>query len=432
MAGQPLQKTWGNGRNTTYAYHPQNLHLTRLQVSGSLLDLRYGYDLAGNVVAIQDASVGETLRFAYDSFDRLTIFESAQTPFGTVTIKAKGSNVDGWPLMQYGVVVQEWMVNSTDYADYTAQAPLSGDDRVDVAFVNDHCVATGCANGDRNLWVDYVFVNGQKIQAESTTVQYDRGAGEGAYDGRDVIPGQEGMYWNGALRMRVTTGNPWTGRETYAYGPTGNLLSKAGLSYTYGDSSHVHAVTGLSNGWLFTYDANGNMTTRVEGGVTYKQEFDDENRLTVVTNTATGQVTRLWYDGDGNRTKKVENGQTTVYVGEHFEKSLTTGVVRSYYYAVGQRIAMRVGSTVTYLHTDHLGSTSLATGAGGVVVAQQRYYPYGGVRWAGGTLPTQYLFTGQRREGLAYTTTVPATTTPSWAASSVRIHWCRSRGIPRA
>ena len=36
---------------------------------------------------------------------------------------------------------------------------------------------------------------------------------------------------------------------------------------------------------------------------------------------------------------------------------------------------------------------------------QRRYYPYGGVRWSSGTLPTEYGFTGQRWEaglGLYY------------------------------
>ena len=37
--------------------------------------------------------------------------------------------------------------------------------------------------------------------------------------------------------------------ETYTYtATTGNLYSKAGVTYTYGDSDHAHAVTSLSNG----------------------------------------------------------------------------------------------------------------------------------------------------------------------------------------
>jgi RHS repeat-associated protein len=80
---------------------------------------------------------------------------------------------------------------------------------------------------------------------------------------------------------------------------------------------------------------------------------------------------------------------------------------RVYYYAGGKPIAMRVmppndaTGTLYYLHSDHLGSTSVTTcgsgacGAAGTVVARQWYYPYGAVRGSVGTLPTQRTFTGQ-------------------------------------
>ena len=46
-------------------------------------------------------------------------------------------------------------------------------------------------------------------------------------------------------------------------------------------------------------------------------------------------------------------------------------------------MALRDGAFAgfTYLHGDHIGSVSLTTDAGGNVVSQQRYAPYGEVRW---------------------------------------------------
>ncbi|NLH99138.1 MAG: hypothetical protein GX446_06555, partial [Chthonomonadales bacterium] len=90
--------------------------------------------------------------------------------------------------------------------------------------------------------------------------------------------------------------------------------------------------------------------------MTRDQTGDAENRLNVVTDTVTGQVTRFVYDGDGNRVLRVDGNGTTVYVGGYFEQNVTTGAATSYYYAGGQRIAVRQGSTVVYLHGDHLGS----------------------------------------------------------------------------
>jgi RHS repeat-associated protein/uncharacterized repeat protein (TIGR01451 family) len=168
-------------------------------------------------------------------------------------------------------------------------------------------------------------------------------------------------------------------------------------SYTYGDSAHVHAVTSLSTGESYTYDANGNMITRVEGGLTYTQNFDAENRLASVT--VSGQTTQFVYDGDGNLVKKIEpDGTCTIYVGGVYEveKATCGGSVthtRVYYPAGG---AMRVDGTLYYVLKDHLGSASVVTDASGNIVGEQRYYPFGETRWTSGTMLTDKLFTGQR------------------------------------
>ena len=59
---------------------------------------------------------------------------------------------------------------------------------------------------------------------------------------------------------------------------------------------------------------------------------------------------------------------------------------------------MRRGAEVHYLHGDHLGSTSLTTDAGGAVVSEGRYLPFGGSRWSSGSDVTDFGFTGQRNE----------------------------------
>ena len=82
-----------------------------------------------------------------------------------------------------------------------------------------------------------------------------------------------------------------------------------GTTYTY-NASHKHAVASLSTGETYSYDANGNtpalhrtqcgasVTQRVEGGLTYTQTFNAENRLISVS--PSGQTTQFIYDGDGN------------------------------------------------------------------------------------------------------------------------------------
>jgi RHS repeat-associated protein len=188
--------------------------------------------------------------------------------------------------------------------------------------------------------------------------------------------------------------------RSYSYDEIGNMLSKTGVgSYTYGDTAHVHAVTSAGDN-SYVYDPNGNMTSRMENGVNYKQTFDVNNRLERVE--WGDHVTTFTYDGDGNRVMKDEDGVVTYYIGGIYELQGTERT--SYYYVAGQRIAMRVGApgqagTLTYLHGDHLGSTSLATDASGEYVQGSRtgYYPFGERRYGGGT-GTDYGFTGQREE----------------------------------
>ena len=99
------------------------------------------------------------------------------------------------------------------------------------------------------------------------------------------------------------------------------------------------------------------------------------------------------YDGDGARVKSTINGVTTYFVGSHYEKSGST--VTKYYYAGSQRIAMRKGGTLSYLLSDHLGSTSITTNSAGALVSELRYKPWGETRYSNGTTPTKYTYTGQ-------------------------------------
>ncbi|HOT93492.1 MAG TPA: RHS repeat-associated core domain-containing protein, partial [Anaerolineae bacterium] len=89
----------------------------------------------------------------------------------------------------------------------------------------------------------------------------------------------------------------------------------------------------------------------------------------------------------------------TYNIGNHFEWTGSTSTMVKYYYAGGQRVAMRQGSsTLYYLLGDHLGSTSVTANSSGGKVAELRYHPWGGTRYTYGSTPTSYQFTGQRND----------------------------------
>jgi|GEM_PF-2989813 len=97
---------------------------------------------------------------------------------------------------------------------------------------------------------------------------------------------------------------------------------------------------------------------------------------------------RMYYDADGNRVVSINDGARAVYIGDWVE----TGT--SYYHLGGQRVAKRAAGGVTYLHGDHLGSTSKTTGAAS---SAQLYEAYGAKRGAS-EVDAPYRYTGQRWE----------------------------------
>lgn len=250
-----------------------------------------------------------------------------------------------------------------------------------------------------------------------------------SYDGagnvktiQDVIANQTQNFGYDKLDRLISAsanGSQGAYSETYSYnGSTGNLSSKNGMAYTYGDAIHKHAVTVLSGGGVaanFQYDANGNMTTRQVNGQTYTLGYDAENHMA----SANKQISPLdkmaakyIYDGNGARvmsviTDTVQGASTvkkTVFLGKYYEWS--PGQATKYYFQGGTLVAMRQndGQPLRLLG-DHLGSTNKVIAYNGGVSGEERYKAGGETRLIVGDIPTQYQFTGQYREkslGLDY------------------------------
>jgi RHS repeat-associated protein len=174
--------------------------------------------------------------------------------------------------------------------------------------------------------------------------------------------------------------------------------------YTY-SNSHAHAVetVSLPSGQnTYQYDANGNMTQRVENGVTWTQTYNSENRLATMSN---GTTTWLFsYDGDGTRVGQlVTNGTgaiaTSYFAGGAYEVTVngSTQTVRKYYSLAGSTFAMSDNGVMKYLLSDHLGSTVAVTDAAGTLLEESRYMPFGEVRNdVSGVTSTDKTYTGQK------------------------------------
>jgi len=194
-------------------------------------------------------------------------------------------------------------------------------------------------------------------------------------------------------RDRLTSATYAGSGHAYSYNQIGNLTNKAGTAYTYpaAGSARPHTPSSIG-GASYSYDANGNLTGG--GGRTYT--WNAENLPLSVSQTSGSES--YSYDADGERVKLVRGSTTTVYPEGLWEEPVG-GAPKLYYSFNGQAVALYpYGGTFTYLHSDHLGSVSVATGVGGAVLSQQEYDPWGQVR-AGGISQTTLNYTGQRLDG---------------------------------
>lgn len=211
---------------------------------------------------------------------------------------------------------------------------------------------------------------------------------------------------NRLVQAQATGNGSGLYNETYTYDAIGNLINKAGQVMGYGTgTAGPHAVTTVSGVQQYWYDANGNMTQRPDGnGGTHELYWTAENMLSTVGGESETEVS-FRYDADGMmvlRTEGADNGVSTVYLGKLYQHNTATNVVTKHYMFNGQLVAQRTvdgqgGSSVTFLLGDHLGSVTTVLWASGAVKDNQRFDPWGKVRWAQSGNPiTGYSYTSQR------------------------------------
>ncbi|MBW2046567.1 MAG: hypothetical protein JRI96_17110, partial [Deltaproteobacteria bacterium] len=178
-----------------------------------------------------------------------------------------------------------------------------------------------------------------------------------SYDGLDRLTQAQGPY----------------GTMTYSYDSIGNMTYKSDIGQmTYGDNAGPHALTS-AQGTTYLYDANGNMTQ----GKNKQMQYDAENRLKKVITQAS--TTEFLYDGDGGRVIKtnLDTAEYTVYIGSIYEID-NRGDATKHIFAGSNRIcSLKSGSTASYYHSDHLGSSNVVTDENGAKVALYEYKPYG-------------------------------------------------------
>jgi RHS repeat-associated protein len=199
-------------------------------------------------------------------------------------------------------------------------------------------------------------------------------------------------------------------QTVWTFDKVGNRLTErvgaaAVSTYTYDAADQLTAVTGPGAA-AFTYNANGDMTT--VGGDTYTY-----NTARQPTGSTIGGVTTTFtYDGNGNRTSRTRSGVASFEVVDPnsslpvlvAERDATGTVLRRYSHdgLTPSRFEDATANTSGYYLTDGLGSVTNIIDPTGIVGATYRYSPYGAARTsstvsaATGANPLKY--TGQQQD----------------------------------
>jgi RHS repeat-associated protein len=250
----------------------------------------------------------------------------------------------------------------------------------------DYGYGTTTNNGNLMSQLITIQVPGQNSLTYSQSYSYDQV--------NRLLSASEGANWNQQYGYDVY-GNRWV-QPSSTYIPNPSLTPQSLSAFS---AANNRLTTALG----FNYDAVGNLTSDPTTALN-AMVYDAENRQTSYTKA--GVTTQYRYDGDGRRVKKEEATGATVFV----------------YNAGGQLVAEYSdaggGGTVTmsYLTSDHLGSTRVVTDGTGVVKARHDYLPFGeeigsniggrdGVTGYAAVDLTRQKFTGQQRDtesGLDY------------------------------
>ena len=156
--------------------------------------------------------------------------------------------------------------------------------------------------------------------------------------------------------------------ETFTYAANDNMLSRSRMAGAYvypaGTAARPHTPVAIGTR-AFTYDANGNRTG--DGQKTLNWSHD--NRLASVQTG--GQTVTLLYGPDGTRVRKTSPLGVSRYFGAEAEEK--NGVYTRY----PHMDVMMQGTTVSFLHRDHLNSVKLVTGMAGTVTERTGYAAFG-------------------------------------------------------
>jgi RHS repeat-associated protein len=408
---------------TSYSYDADN-ELTGITYSGIVTPNVTGitYDADGQRTGMTDGS--GTWAWTYDSLHQLTSVTEGNN--GTVsyqydmrdlvtqiTYPNSSSVTRSYDAAGRWTSVTDWLGHKTTFAydqdgNLTTETLPSATGVVDTFGFNadDQMTSTKDAKGSTSLF-SATYTRDADAQLTSDTSSTGPNGPTYGYNSLNQT-----CYAGTTTSTQCPGGSGGANSTIYAYDSAGNLAQNGASAQSFNAADELcWTTTGTSSNTCssapggattFTYDQRGNRTLASPStGNPIQYGYDEADRMISYT-APSGTVTTYDYNGDGLRTDKTSGGTATQFVWDTEAATpllldQTTGGASTYFvYGPGDLpLEQIVGSTVSWLHHDQLGSTRTITSATGAVVGQNSFTPYGGIASSSGTVSTPLLYGGQ-------------------------------------
>ena len=351
-ANRRTQMTYPNGVNTVYQYDNLNrlinLAATHTGSGAAITNFTYQYDAAGN--RTQKGTLDYTETYGYDPLYRLT--------------RADRTNPGATPPNQ-------WTWNYDQVGNRTS---AQKDSEATTSSYNEKNQLTGTTGGGKMLW--------RGTLDEPGNVNLTNAAAS--------INGQP---------ARMLAGNVFEAELNLP--PGANSVTIQAQDGSGNNATKVYSVNVIGVPATYTYDANGNLTQKVEGADTWVYTWNALDQLTgVVKNSVV--VATYRYDPEGRRVERVSGSVSTLwsYDAEDVvrQRRTTSTAVTTALFMHGQGVDEPLAqvevesSGSTYLHSDALGSIVRHTDGSGFITQTINYDAWGNISTGS---PILYAFTGR-------------------------------------
>jgi RHS repeat-associated protein len=392
-------KTDRNGNTIQYVYDALN-RLTQKTYPDSTT-AEYAYDLVGKILQANDPT--GTYAFAYDNMGRLigttTTYSFLNTPFTNSYSYDADSN-------RTGFTAPDGSTNTYTYDTLNRLTTLANSWAGSFGFSYDALSRRTQLTRPNGIATNYQYNTLSRLlsvlhQAGSSTIDgasYTLDAAGNRTAKADDLAGVTSNYTYDKIYelSQVTQGNNTT--ESYSYDPVGNRTASLAIpSYTVNSSNELASDSNAS----YTYDNNGNTTSKANSSGTTNYTWDFENRLTQVTLPNNAGTVTFKYDPFGRRIEKISPNATSIFVYDGVNLVETAngsgGEVASY--IQGQNIdaplAMDRRGTVDYYEQDGVGSVTSLTAGNGSLAQTYTYDSFGNTTNSTGSVTNFFRYTGR-------------------------------------